>query len=138
MSKHKVGALIVVEKEMSLDNYISLGYNLQAKLTAELLIAIFSNKHSSLHDGGIVVRKLDIVSLSSYFPITQTKLTTNLGARHRAAAGLTESTDSVAFVVSETNGHISYSVQGKIIEMDHENQESLMDKIFELLHFYID
>lgn len=138
MSDSRVGALIVVEREKSLDSYISLGYQISAKLTSEFLITIFSNKYSSLHDGGVIVRGFNIVSISSYFPVTQTKLTTALGARHRASAGLTENSDAIAFIVSETNGKVSYSVRGEIKQIFSGDINSMTGQIFELLNFYMD
>ncbi|GCE63417.1 DisA bacterial checkpoint controller nucleotide-binding protein [Candidatus Mycoplasma haematohominis] len=137
MSNNKVGALIVIEREQNLQKYVLLGYEIKAKLTSEFLITIFSNKQSALHDGGVIIRGYDIASISSYFPVTQTRLITTFGARHRASAGLTENTDAIAFVVSETTGRVSYSSKGELHEMNSSDIDSLSDEISKILNFYV-
>ncbi|WP_245633472.1 diadenylate cyclase CdaM [Candidatus Mycoplasma haematobovis] len=137
LSKHKIGALVVIENVDNLKKYVSLGYSVTAKLTSELLITVFGNKKSALHDGGVIVRKFNVISVSSYFPVTQKIMTSTYGARHRSATGLTEETDAIALIVSETTGNISYSKKGKIHALEKENLDVLCDNLFELLNFYI-
>lgn len=137
LSQRKIGALVVIEKLDNLKKYVALGYEITAKLTSELLITIFGNKHSPLHDGGVIVRRFNVISVSSYFPVTQKNMTATYGARHRAATGLTEETDAIALIVSETSGNISYSKKGKINTLEKENLDILCDNLFQLLNFYI-
>lgn len=135
--KKKVGALIVVEKNHVLEKYIKMGYSVSAKFASEFLINIFYNKSSALHDGAVILRGFNIVAVSSYVPITTNRMTTSYGARHRAATGITEHTDAISLVVSETSGKLSYSIGGKLFEISENNDISLASKLFEIFSFYI-
>lgn len=107
MSNDKVGALIVVEKNDSLNQYINIGNRIESEFFPELVYTIFYNKKSPLHDGAIIVRNWKIVSVSSYLPTSKKIINVQYGARHRAAFGIAEKFDCFAFVVSETNGNIT-------------------------------
>ncbi len=114
LARRKIGALIVLERNVNLKNYIDTGTNLDAELTAELLVTIFVPK-TPLHDGAVVVREWRAVAAGCILPLTQDpNVSKNYGTRHRAAIGITEETDAVAIVVSEENRSISLAVGGKI------------------------
>lgn len=115
MASHKVGALIVFERETSLEELTRTGVMLDSKTSKELLINIFV-PDTPLHDGAVIIRDGKIVAASCILPLTD-KVTLDriFGTRHRAAIGVTESTDAVAVVVSEETGAISLAVEGKII-----------------------
>ncbi|MDQ0513759.1 diadenylate cyclase [Mycoplasmoides fastidiosum] len=132
LSKDVVGGLIVVEQKDDLTDYVKLGYSVRAKFSSEFATNIFYNKLSPLHDGGMIVRNTEIISVSSYFPVTKQHLESSFGARHRAAVGISETTDALAFVVSETTGNISYAQKGKI-KMLAKTANKLTNQIYELL-----
>lgn len=132
LSHDVIGGLIVVEKKSNLNDYVNLGYAVRARFSSEFVANIFYNKASPLHDGGIIVREFEIISVSSYFPVTKTNLDTNYGARHRAAIGVTEISDAIAFVVSETTAKISYCQNGKLESLS-QSVDKLTIQIYELL-----
>jgi len=106
------GALIAVEREISLQSFIETGVNLDADFSKELALTIFQPK-TVLHDGGLVVRNDRIVAAACIFPLTQREdLDRNLGLRHRAALGLSEESDALAIVVSEETGQVSICHSG--------------------------
>lgn len=114
LSRRKLGALIVLERNVALKTYIDSGTLLDAELTSELLITLFVPK-TPLHDGAAVIREGRVVAAGCILPLTENPgVDKNLGTRHRAAIGLTEETDAVAIVVSEENRSISLAVGGKI------------------------
>jgi diadenylate cyclase len=114
LSAQKVGALIAVERQIGLRNYIEGGIPLDAVLTYDLLVSIFQPS-SPLHDGAVIVQEDRVPAAACFLPLTvNPKLSKDLGSRHRAAIGLTEENDSVAIVVSEETGRISVVVDGEI------------------------
>ena len=114
LSSHKIGALIVLERNVGLQNYIDTGVALNAVMTYDLLVTIF-NPHTPLHDGAAIIRDYRIAAASCFLPLTlNPRLSKELGTRHRAAIGITEDTDAVAVVVSEESGVISYVERGEI------------------------
>ena len=114
LSKDKVGAIIAIEREIGLRNYIEGGIPLDAKLSYDLLVTIF-NKESHLHDGAVIVHDDRIAAAACFLPLTvNPRLSRELGSRHSAAIGLTEENDSVAVVVSEESGTISLVLDGNI------------------------
>lgn len=115
MSKGKIGALIVFEKEMSLAEISKTGVELDSKVSNELLINIFI-PDTPLHDGAVIIKDNKIVSASCILPITDKEnLDRQYGTRHRAAIGMSEQSDAVVVVVSEETGTISLVINGKII-----------------------
>jgi diadenylate cyclase len=115
MSKQRIGALIVFERQTGLRNYIETGTPLQAAISRDLLIAIFFEKNP-LHDGALIIRNQRIEAARCILPVsTSNRLSPNLGLRHRAAVGVTEQTDAFVVVVSEESGHISISKSGELI-----------------------
>ena len=107
MASKRTGALIVLEREVGLKNYIESGVLIDAKVSYDLLISIF-NPSSPLHDGAIIIQGDRISAAACFLPLTLNPyLARELGSRHRAAIGLSEETDAVAVVVSEETGKIS-------------------------------
>jgi diadenylate cyclase len=114
LSKDRVGAIIAIEREIGLRNYIEGGIPLDAKVSYDLLVTIF-NTNSPLHDGAVIVQDDRIAAAACFLPLTvNPRLSRELGSRHRAAIGLTEENDSVAVVVSEESGKISLVLDGTI------------------------
>ena len=114
LSQHKIGAIIAVERQVGMRNYIDGGISLDAVLTYDLLLAIFQPK-SPLHDGAAIVQHDRVAAAACFLPLTiNPRLSKELGSRHRAAIGLTEENDAVAIVVSEETGIISVVVDGQI------------------------
>ncbi len=114
LSSQRIGALVVVEGQIGLKNYIESGIKLDAHLTYDLLLTIFNPK-SPLHDGAVIVTGNRITAAGCFLPLTTDPyLSKELGTRHRAAIGMTEETDAVAVVVSEETGKISAVFGGEI------------------------
>ena len=104
LSAQRVGAIIAIEREIGLRNYIEGGIPLDARLTYDLLVTIFQPT-SPLHDGAVIVQEDRVAAAACFLPLTvNPRLSRELGTRHRAAIGLTEENDSVAIVVSEETG----------------------------------
>jgi diadenylate cyclase len=114
MSRGKVGAIIAIEREMGLGEYIESGTRLQARVSDALLMNIFT-PYSLLHDGAAVIRGEDIVAAGVILPLTQQPVADRtLGTRHRAALGLSEETDALVVVVSEETGSITLAHGGRM------------------------
>jgi diadenylate cyclase len=114
LSSRRIGALVVIERNVGLQNYIDTGVALNAVLSYDLLVTLF-DPHTPLHDGAAIIRKYQIAAASCFLPLTLSpKLSKELGTRHRAAIGITEDTDAVAVVVSEETGVISFVERGEI------------------------
>src|SRR6202521_1813358 len=114
LSTKRIGAIIAIERQVGLRNYIEGGIPLDAVLTYDLLLSIFQPS-SPLHDGAVIVQTDRIAAAACFLPLTvNPKLSKELGSRHRAAIGLTEENDSVAIVVSEETGGISLVADGQM------------------------
>ncbi len=114
LASHHVGAIIAIERQIGLRNYIEGGIPLDAVMTYDLLVSIFQLA-SPLHDGAVIVQEDRVAAAACFLPLTvNPKLSKELGSRHRAAIGLTEENDSVALVVSEETGRVSLVVDGQI------------------------
>jgi diadenylate cyclase len=114
LSSRRIGALVVLERSVGVQNYIDTGVALDAALSYDLLVTIF-DPHTPLHDGAAVVRNQRVAAASCFLPLTlNPRLSKELGTRHRAAIGITEDTDAVAIVVSEETGVISFVQNGEI------------------------
>lgn len=114
LAAQRVGAIIVIERQIGLRNYIEGGIPLDATLTYDLLVSIFQNS-SPLHDGAVIVHGDRIAAAACFLPLTvNPRLSRELGTRHRAAIGLTEENDAVAVVVSEETGNISIALDGTL------------------------
>lgn len=132
LSTNKVGAIIVFENKDNLEKYVQLGNKVDSPFFAEFVYSIFYNHESALHDGAMILRNLRIVSLSSYLPVSKRLLPVKYGSRHRAAFGICERTDALAFVVSETSGTISYVHGPDFITLPNDSVE-LANKITTIL-----
>jgi len=127
LSSRKVGALIVLERNVGLQNYIETGVSLRAALSYDLLVTIF-DPHTPLHDGAVIIRNFKVEAASCFLPLTlNPRLSKELGTRHRAAIGVTEDTDAAAVVVSEETGVISFVQNGEITR--YLNSSSLREMI---------
>lgn len=114
LRKTRIGALIVLERDVSLSDYIDKGKKIYADLSSELLISIFFPKNP-LHDGGVVIQGDRISCAGAVFPTSNNaKANRRLGTRHRAALGIAEETDAIAVVVSEETGRVSIAVKGEL------------------------
>ncbi len=115
LARHKTGALIVMEQEVSLDEYEETGIAIDAIVTNQLLINIFEH-NTPLHDGAVLVRGNRIVAATCYLPVSKNmKLSKELGTRHRAGVGISEVTDSFTIIVSEQTGKVSIARNGALI-----------------------
>lgn len=114
MGKVRTGALIVVEDEILLNEYVRTGIDVDAIISSQLLINIFE-KNTPLHDGAVIVRGDRVVSATCYLPLSDSlALSKDLGTRHRAAVGISEVSDSLTIVVSEETGKVSVAQRGQI------------------------
>lgn len=114
LRKAKIGALIVLERDISLGNYIDKAKKIYADLSSDLLISIFF-PNNPLHDGGVIIQGDRITCAGAVFPTSSSsKLNKRLGTRHRAAVGITEETDCIALVVSEETGRMSIAIKGEL------------------------
>ena len=114
MSKYKTGALVVLEQETKLGDVERTGIKIDALLSSQLLINIFE-KNTPLHDGAVIIKNNRISAATCFLPLSDSmEISKDLGTRHRAAIGISESTDALVIVVSEENGIISCVRNGKI------------------------
>lgn len=126
MGAVKTGALIVIEQDMMLEEYIRTGIEVDGVVTSQLLINIFEH-NTPLHDGAVIIRGNRIVSATCYLPLTDNNLSKDLGTRHRAGVGISEVTDSMTIIVSEETGAVSVAVGGELIrDID---EDSLKNKL---------
>ena len=131
MSKTRTGALIVVEKQTGINEIIETGVKIDARLTRELLENIFV-PNTPLHDGAVVIRGDRIAAAGCFLPLTENpNLSKQLGTRHRAALGITESSDALAIIVSEETGVISMAQNGKLTRyLDMDGLKSVLRSIY--------
>lgn len=113
LSYDKTGALITIERDISLEDYIETGVLINSDVNSILIRNIFT-PNTPLHDGAIVIKNNYIVSASTYFPPSNVNVLQKYGARHRAALGISEITDSITIVVSEETGKIRIAVAGSL------------------------
>lgn len=129
MGKRRIGALISIEMETGLDEYIATGIPLNAELTSELLINIFI-PNTPLHDGAVIIQDYKIATAASYLPLSESPaIPKKLGTRHRAAIGLSEVSDAITIIVSEETGEVSISRRGNLInDMTHDEVIHYLNK----------
>ena len=114
LRKNKIGALIVIERDISLANYIDKAKKIYADLSSDLLGAIFY-EGNPLHDGGVIIQGDRITCAGAIFPTSSSqKINKRLGTRHRAALGIAEETDAISLVVSEETGRLSIAIKGEM------------------------
>ena len=115
LAKAKTGALIILEKDISLAEYERTGITIDSAISSQLLINIFEH-NTPLHDGAVILRNDRIVSATCYLPLSDNLgLSKELGTRHRAGVGISEVSDSTTIIVSEETGKISVAVRGKLL-----------------------
>lgn len=151
LSKTKTGGLIVLQNDETQSTYSEVGTNIDAKVSAELLLTIFF-PNTPLHDGAVVIKNEKIVSAGVLLPLTEDpKLSWRYGTRHRAAIGVTEINDCSCIVVSEETGDISIALDGvlkkyetiadfkedlqKILKIEENREEKLPKKVFDFINF---
>ena len=114
LASEKTGALIVIERNIGLRNFIDAGVQMDARISYDLLVTIF-NPATPLHDGAIIVQKERLAAASVFLPLTKNpEISRELGTRHRAAIGITEGSDAISLVVSEETGLITYVEAGHV------------------------
>lgn len=127
-STGKVGALITLEQGHSLSDFIKTGTSMNSIVTADLLQTIFMPT-TPLHDGAVIIQGDRIACASAYFPPTNLEVPSRYGARHRAAIGISEITDSVTIVVSEKSGRISIAEEGKLLTMTQQTLRAYLEQV---------
>lgn len=114
MAKRRIGALIVIERDTGLNDYVETGIAINGRVSSELLINIFI-PNTPLHDGAVILRKDTVLAAGCYLPLSEnTSISKELGTRHRAAIGMSEVSDGVSVVVSEETGQVSFAVNGEV------------------------
>ncbi|MGD2080366.1 MAG: diadenylate cyclase CdaA [Nitrospirota bacterium] len=130
LANRKIGALIVIQRETKLKDFVELGTPLDARVSKELLMSIF-HPSSPIHDGAVVIRGNRVIAAGCFLPVApSTRISKALGTRHRAALGLTEETDAVVIIVSEETGQISMSLNGRL--ETHLDMGTLRDMLTDL------
>ena len=115
LARNGTGALIAIERDVPLGDFVQSGVEMQAKVSADLLATIFT-PYSPLHDGAVIVRGDSIVAASAILPLSQSPVQDrSLGTRHRAALGLSEETDAIVVIVSEETATISMAIGGRLL-----------------------
>jgi diadenylate cyclase len=129
LSSRRIGGLIVIERLQGLRTYVENGIALDAKLSFDLLINVFT-PDTPLHDGAVIVQEDRIAAAACFLPLTANPgLSKDLGTRHRAALGISEETDAVAVVISEETGTISVACDGEMLrELDGKNLRNALYK----------
>lgn len=114
LRKDKIGALIVIERDVSLRDYIEKSKPIYATLTSDLLVALFF-PNNPMHDGGVIIEADRISCAGAVFPTSSSsKINKRLGTRHRAALGISEETDCISLIVSEETGRLSIAIKGEL------------------------
>lgn len=131
MAKRRIGALISIERETGLSEYIETGIPMNSELTSELLINIFI-PNTPLHDGAVIIQQNRIAAAGCYLPLSESPfISKELGTRHRAALGLSEVTDAITIVVSEETGAVSLTRNGDLHRnLPPEEFETLLRKMW--------
>lgn len=131
LANRKIGALMVIERETSLDDFIEIGVQLDAKVSRELILSLF-HPTSPIHDGAVIIRSNRVIAAGCFLPLTlSAELSKTLGTRHRAGIGLTEETDAVAIIVSEETGSIATATGGNMTKnVDMGSLRDFLTEIF--------
>ncbi|MBR8661747.1 TIGR00159 family protein [Anoxybacillus sediminis] len=131
LAKRRIGALIVIERETGLNDFVETGIGINGRVSSELLINIFI-PNTPLHDGAVIMRRDVILAAACYLPLSEnTSISKELGTRHRAAIGVSEVSDGLSIVVSEETGHVSFAMNGEMKRNLTEEQlaECLMEQL---------
>lgn len=130
LSMERTGALVVLQRDVGLEEYMEDAIALDSLVSSELIQNIFV-KNTPLHDGAVIIRNDRVAAAACFLPSTQEAVTVELGARHRAALGITQVSDAVAVTVSEETGTVSLAVGGRLLRgLD---TKTLKEKLLELL-----
>jgi uncharacterized protein (TIGR00159 family) len=131
LARRKIGALVLIEREVGLNEYIEVGTRLDAQVSQELVESVFV-PHSPIHDGALIIQRGRVTAVRCFLPLSDSPdLNKAWGTRHRAAIGVTEETDAVAIVLSEENGKISLVVGGEVTaDLDGSRLRDLLRKLF--------
>lgn len=129
LSKNKIGAIITIEQKENLDMLRTDGVIIDANISSSLIISIF-NKYCPLHDGAIIIRGSKIYYAATYYKITKKSIDNHYGARHRAALGISEISDSITLVVSEETGGISITKKGVLSTIENSQVQEVLVNIF--------
>ena len=131
LSRQRIGALIIFEKQIGLNDIIESGTLLNANISSGLLINIFI-PNTPLHDGAVIIKDYTIKAAGCFLPLTENNLLSkDIGTRHRAAIGMTERSDSIALIVSEETGYISYAVEGRLYRnIQSEELQAVLSDIY--------
>jgi diadenylate cyclase len=114
LSADKVGALIILERDIGLRTFVESGVRLDAAISRDILLSIFQ-PNTAMHDGAVIIQKERLAAAACFLPLSiNPAVSTNLGTRHRAAIGITEETDCLALVVSEETGALSVAAFGDL------------------------
>lgn len=141
LGRTKTGALIVIEQNYSLQEYVRTGIDVDAVISSQLLINIFEH-NTPLHDGAVIVRGNRVVSATCYLPLSDNmKLSKELGTRHRAGVGISEVTDAFTIIVSEETGKVSVTQGGQLLRNIGEDElrtllVKVQDKNVEAKHYF--
>lgn len=131
LSRNKIGALMVLERETGLNEIIETGIKIDGLLSAEFLVNIFI-PNTPLHDGAVIIRGNRVMAAATFLPLTEAPdVRTELGSRHRAALGISEHSDALAVVVSEETGNVSLANGGKLI--GHLDEKTLKEMLLTLM-----
>jgi diadenylate cyclase len=126
LSRQRIGALIVIERETGLQEYADRGVPEDAILTRQTLIQIFT-PNTPLHDGAVIVRQNRILAAAVVLPLTEAPIGGTLGTRHRAAVGISEQSDAIAIIVSEETGQISMAMGGRLVrDLTHDKLKATL------------
>lgn len=131
LARQKIGALMIFEQKTGLHDIVDTGTKINADISSGLLINIFI-PNTPLHDGAVVIKDYSILAAGCFLPLTDNNLLSkDIGTRHRAAIGMTEKSDSIALIVSEETGYISYAVEGRLYRnIQIEELEKLLSNIY--------
>lgn len=135
LARHRIGAIIAFEQDANLDEFVgnNKGHDVDAKVTRELLVSLFTPEASNkLHDGAVIIRDLRIAKAGVFFPMPEGRIIDqSFGSRHRAALGITEETDAVVVIVSEERGTIGFCFNGNIAsDLQAAQLREMLESIF--------
>jgi len=132
LTKKSIGALIVLEGKIDVDDFIEVGTEIDAKVTCELISSIFL-PYSPIHDGAVIIKKGKLTKAGCFLPLTRNPLVSkSLGTRHRAAIGLAERTDAIVIIVSEETGKVSIAADGRLTyDVDQASLRKTLKKLLE-------
>lgn len=129
MAKRRIGALITIERETPMGDYVETGIKIDGKLTNELLTNIFT-PNTPLHDGAVIIKEDQILAAACYLPLSENPfISKELGTRHRAAMGISEVTDALTIIVSEETGQVSCTWNGELRRgISQEDLQEILEK----------